>query len=119
MAPICLSSITLGLCQWMRRCSTRPCPALLSLVSVCHSVNVPRITAKRFLTVALIPDCVIRPDVGRPATTTSINHVLQAGRNTLSELDADIQSGQDESSRLEMSREYLQQLLDGEQLTEL
>ncbi|KAJ5670100.1 uncharacterized protein N7477_005463 [Penicillium maclennaniae] len=63
-------------------------------------------------------DCVIRPDVGRPSTTTSMNHVLQAGRNTLSELDAEIQSGQDESSRLETSREYLQQLLDGEQLTE-
>ncbi|KAJ5809450.1 uncharacterized protein N7503_001668 [Penicillium pulvis] len=63
-------------------------------------------------------DCIIRPDVGRPSTTTSINHVLQAGRNTLSELDAEIQSGQDESSRLETSREYLQQLLDGDQLTE-
>ncbi|KAJ5655823.1 Armadillo-like helical [Penicillium longicatenatum] len=63
-------------------------------------------------------DCIVRPDVGRPSTTTSINHVLQAGRNTLSELDAEIQSGQDESSRLETSREYLQQLLDGDQLTE-
>lgn len=31
----------------------------------------------------------------------------------------EIQSGLDESSRLETSREYLQQLLDGEQLTEL
>ncbi|KAJ5214886.1 hypothetical protein N7468_010565 [Penicillium chermesinum] len=63
-------------------------------------------------------DCVIRPDVGRPSTTSSINHVLQAGRNTLNELNAEIQSGQDESSRLETSREYLQQLLDGDQLTE-
>ncbi|KAJ5987819.1 hypothetical protein N7481_003029 [Penicillium waksmanii] len=63
-------------------------------------------------------DCIIRPDVGRPSTTTSINHVLQAGRNTLKELDIEIQSGQDESSRLETSREYLQQLLDGDQLTE-
>ncbi|KAJ5585462.1 uncharacterized protein N7459_005262 [Penicillium hispanicum] len=63
-------------------------------------------------------DSVMRPDVGRPSNTTSINHVLQAGRNTLSELDAEIQSGLDESSRLETSREYLQQLLDGEQLTE-
>ncbi|KAJ5102720.1 hypothetical protein N7532_003249 [Penicillium argentinense] len=63
-------------------------------------------------------DCVIRPDVGRPSTTTSINHVLQAGRNTLSELDEEIQSGQDESNHLETSREYLQQLLDGDQLTE-
>ncbi|KAJ5929241.1 hypothetical protein N7454_007089 [Penicillium verhagenii] len=63
-------------------------------------------------------DCIIRPDVGRPSNTTSINHVLQAGRNILSELDAEIQSGQDESSRLETSREYLQQLLDGDQLTE-
>jgi cohesin loading factor subunit SCC2 len=62
---------------------------------------------------------VIRPDVGRPFNITSINHVLQAGRNTLSELDAEIQSGGDESSRLETSREYLQQLLDGDQLTEL
>lgn len=62
---------------------------------------------------------MIRPDVGRPFNITSINHVLQAGRNTLSELDAEIQSGGDESSRLEMSREYLQQLLDGDQLTEL
>lgn len=64
-------------------------------------------------------ECIIRPDVGRPSTTTSINHVLQAGRNTLKELDTEIQSGQDESSRLETSREYLQQLLDGDQLTEL
>ncbi|OOQ82558.1 sister chromatid cohesion protein Mis4 [Penicillium brasilianum] len=63
-------------------------------------------------------DCVIRPDVGRPSNITSINHVLQAGRNTLSELDAEIQTGLDESSRLETSREYLQQLLDGDQLTE-
>lgn len=64
-------------------------------------------------------DCILHPDVGRPSNTTSINHVLQAGRNTLRELDAEIQSGQDESSRLETSREYLQQLLDGDQLTEL
>ena len=64
-------------------------------------------------------DCVLRPDVGRPSTTTSINHVLQAGRNTLSELDSEIQAGVDESNRLETSREYLQQLLDGDQLTEL
>ncbi|KAI2790334.1 hypothetical protein POX_d05844 [Penicillium oxalicum] len=63
-------------------------------------------------------DCVIRPDVGRPSNTTSINHVLQAGRVTLSELDAEIETGLDESSRLETSREYLQQLLDGDQLTE-
>ncbi|KAJ5286729.1 hypothetical protein N7478_002415 [Penicillium angulare] len=63
-------------------------------------------------------DCIIRPDVGRPSNTTSINHVLQSGRNTLSELDAEIHSGQDESSRLETSREYLQQLLDGDQLSE-
>ncbi|KAJ5815424.1 Armadillo-like helical [Penicillium riverlandense] len=63
-------------------------------------------------------DCILRPDVGRPSQTTSINHILQAGRNTLSELDAEIQSGKDESSRLETSREYLQQLLDGNELTE-
>ncbi|GAB1215875.1 hypothetical protein ATERTT37_005073 [Aspergillus terreus] len=64
-------------------------------------------------------DCIIRPDVGRPPTTTSINHVLQSGRITLNELNGEIQSGRDESSRLETSREYLQQLLDGDQLTEL
>ncbi|KAJ5701793.1 hypothetical protein N7488_009341 [Penicillium malachiteum] len=63
-------------------------------------------------------DCIIQPDVGRPSNTTSINHVLQAGRNTLSELDAEIQSGQDDSSRLDTSCKYLQQLLDGDQLTE-
>ncbi|KAJ6004341.1 hypothetical protein N7522_005986 [Penicillium canescens] len=63
-------------------------------------------------------DCIIRPDVGRPSNTTSINHVLQEGRKTLVGLDAEIQSGQDESSRLETSREYLQQLLDGNELTE-
>ncbi|KAJ6008059.1 hypothetical protein N7540_012035 [Penicillium herquei] len=63
-------------------------------------------------------DCIIQPDVGRPSNTTSINHVLQAGRNTLSELDAEIQSGQDDSSRLDTSCKYLQQLLDGNQLTE-
>ncbi|KAF9887029.1 Sister chromatid cohesion protein 2 [Aspergillus nanangensis] len=63
-------------------------------------------------------DCIIRPDVGRPPNTTSINHILQSGRTTLTDLDNDIQSGHDESSRLETSREYLQQLLDGDQLTE-
>ncbi|KAJ5489488.1 hypothetical protein N7539_004378 [Penicillium diatomitis] len=63
-------------------------------------------------------DCVIRPDVGRPSNTTSIEHVLQAGRITLSELDAEIDNGLDESSQLETSREYLQQLLEGDRLTE-
>ncbi|KAJ9487174.1 hypothetical protein VN97_g6153 [Penicillium thymicola] len=63
-------------------------------------------------------DCILRPDVGRPSNTTSINHVLQEGRKTLGELDSEMQSGQDDSSRLETSREYIQQLLDGDQLTE-
>ncbi|KAJ5779225.1 hypothetical protein N7457_006945 [Penicillium paradoxum] len=63
-------------------------------------------------------DCILRPDVGRPSNTTSINHVLQEGRKTLGELDAEMQPGRDESSRLETSREYIQQLLDGDQLTE-
>ncbi|KAJ5506139.1 Armadillo-like helical [Penicillium expansum] len=63
-------------------------------------------------------DCILRPDVGRPSNTTSINHVLQEGRKTLGELDTEMQSGQDDSSRLETSREYIQQLLDGDQLTE-
>lgn len=71
------------------------------------------------LTNALLLDCVLRPDVGRPPNATSINHVLQVGRSTLKELDEEIQSGPDESNRLETSREYLQQLLDGDQLTEL
>jgi hypothetical protein len=43
---------------------------------------------------------------------------LQEGRKTLGELDTEMQAGQDDSSRLETSREYIQQLLDGEQLTE-
>lgn len=64
-------------------------------------------------------DCILQPDVGRPSNTTSINHILQSGRNALNELNGEIQSGHDESSRLETSREYLQQLLDGDQLTEL
>ncbi|KAJ5230348.1 hypothetical protein N7489_011056 [Penicillium chrysogenum] len=63
-------------------------------------------------------DCILRPDVGRPSNTTSINHVLQEGRKTLGELDMEMQSGRDESGRLETSREYIQQLLDGDQLTE-
>ncbi|KAL4901885.1 hypothetical protein BDW74DRAFT_181326 [Aspergillus multicolor] len=63
-------------------------------------------------------DCIIRPDVGRPPTTTSINHILQSGRSALNDLNDDIRSGRHESSRLETSREYLQHLLDGEQLTE-
>ncbi|KAL4896228.1 putative sister chromatid cohesion protein Mis4 [Aspergillus ambiguus] len=62
-------------------------------------------------------DCILRPDVGRPPTTTSINHILQSGRITLNELNGDVH-GRDETSRLETSREYLQQLLDGDQLTE-
>ncbi|KAL5334515.1 sister chromatid cohesion C-terminus-domain-containing protein [Aspergillus crustosus] len=63
-------------------------------------------------------DCILRPDVGRPATTTSINHILQSGRTTLNDLNDDIQPGRHESSRLETSREYLQHLLDGEKMTE-
>ncbi|KAE8354628.1 sister chromatid cohesion C-terminus-domain-containing protein [Aspergillus coremiiformis] len=63
-------------------------------------------------------DCILRPDVGRPPTTTSINHILQSGRTALNELSGEVLSGRDESSRLETSREYLQQLLDGDQLTE-
>ncbi|KAL3467408.1 sister chromatid cohesion C-terminus-domain-containing protein [Aspergillus heterothallicus] len=63
-------------------------------------------------------DCILRPDVGRPPTTTSINHILQSGRAALNDLNDDIQSERQESSRLETSREYLQHLLDGEQLTE-
>ncbi|KAL2866429.1 putative sister chromatid cohesion protein Mis4 [Aspergillus lucknowensis] len=63
-------------------------------------------------------DCVLRPDVGRPPTTSSINHILQSGRTALNELNDDIRSGRQESSRLETSREYLQHLLDGDQLTE-
>lgn len=65
-------------------------------------------------------DCILRPDVGRPPNTTSINHILQSGRTALSDLNAEVQAGgADESNRLETSREYLQQLLDGDQLTEL
>ncbi|KAL4917508.1 sister chromatid cohesion C-terminus-domain-containing protein [Aspergillus aurantiobrunneus] len=63
-------------------------------------------------------DCILRPDVGRPPTTTSINHILQSGRTALNDLNDDIRSGRHEWSRLETSREYLQQLLDGDQLTE-
>lgn len=36
----------------------------------------------------------------------------------MTELNGEVSSGRDESSRLETSREYLQQLLDGDQLTE-
>ncbi|PYI25043.1 sister chromatid cohesion protein SCC2/Nipped-B [Aspergillus indologenus CBS 114.80] len=63
-------------------------------------------------------DCILRPDVGRPPSTTSINHIVQSGRAALSDLNNEIRSGRDESNRLETSREYLQQLLDGDQLTE-
>ncbi|KAL2814206.1 sister chromatid cohesion C-terminus-domain-containing protein [Aspergillus cavernicola] len=63
-------------------------------------------------------DCILRPDVGRPPTTTSINHILQSGRTALNDLNDDIRSGRHESSRLETSREYLQHLLDADQLTE-
>ncbi|PYH44888.1 putative sister chromatid cohesion protein Mis4 [Aspergillus saccharolyticus JOP 1030-1] len=63
-------------------------------------------------------DCILRPEVGRPPSTTSINHIVQSGRAALNDLNNEIQSGRDESNRLETSREYLQQLLDGDQLTE-
>ncbi|KAL4958007.1 sister chromatid cohesion C-terminus-domain-containing protein [Aspergillus filifer] len=63
-------------------------------------------------------DCILRPDVGRPPTTTSINHILQSGRSALNDLNDDIQSGRHESSRLETSREYLQHLLHPDQLSE-
>ncbi|KAJ5179875.1 Armadillo-like helical [Penicillium capsulatum] len=92
----------------------------MSLQNYCRPLSVDE--ALQYSAMSSAPvfglNCVIRPDVGRPSTTTSINHVLQAGRNTLSELDTEMQSGLEEPSRLEMSREYLQQLLDGEQLTE-
>lgn len=64
-------------------------------------------------------DCVLRPEIGRSTNTTSINHILQAGRSSLSDLDSDIASGRDDSTRLDTSREYLQQLLNGDKLTEL
>lgn len=64
-------------------------------------------------------DCILRPDIGRTSIATSINHIIQAGRTVKSELDTEIRSGHGESSRLETSREYLQQLLDGQKLTEL
>lgn len=63
-------------------------------------------------------DCILRPDIGRTSIATSINHIIQAGRTVKSELDTEIRSGHGESSRLEASREYLQQLLDGQKLTE-
>ncbi|KAI9369515.1 sister chromatid cohesion C-terminus-domain-containing protein [Aspergillus egyptiacus] len=63
-------------------------------------------------------DCILRPDVGRPPTTTSINHILQSGRTALNDLNDNIRTGRQDSSRLETSREYLQHLLDGDQLTE-
>lgn len=116
MAPICSFRIR-GRYLWMRHCSTHPCPARLSLVLVrlfSLSLQFYSIYSRLVCT-----DCILRPDVGRPSNTTSINHVLQEGRKTLGELDSEMQSGQDDSSRLEMSREYIQQLLDGDQLTEL
>ena len=68
---------------------------------------------------SLLLDCILRPDVGRPSNTTSINHILQAGRSALNQLNSDFESGCDESNRFDTSREYIQQLLDPDQLTEL
>lgn len=64
-------------------------------------------------------DCILRPGVGRNSNTTSINHILQTGHNVSQDFDSEIRSGASESSRLRTSREYLQQLLDGYQLSEL
>lgn len=63
-------------------------------------------------------DCILRPDVGRPSTTTSISHDRQAAGSILHHLDNETRSGLD-NSRLDTTREYLQRLLDGDQLTEL
>jgi hypothetical protein len=63
-------------------------------------------------------DCILRPDVGRSSTTAAVGHDRSA-RCILHDLDNETRSGSDESTRLETAREYLQQLLDGDQLTEL
>ncbi|OJJ47969.1 hypothetical protein ASPZODRAFT_131592 [Penicilliopsis zonata CBS 506.65] len=63
-------------------------------------------------------DSILRPDVGRSSSTAPINHIIQAGRTVMNDLDSEIRSGKEESARLETSREYLQQLLHGDQLTE-
>lgn len=101
----------------MKRCNIHLCLARLCLGLVCLLAFV--FNSAQYTDSLHKTDCILRPDVGRPSNTTSINHVLQEGRKTLGELDADMQPGRDESSRLETSREYIQQLLDGDQLTEL
>ncbi|KAJ9269431.1 hypothetical protein DTO212C5_4494 [Paecilomyces variotii] len=62
-------------------------------------------------------DCILHPDIGRSSTTAAVGHDRSA-RNTLHDLDNETRSGSGESTRLETTREYLQQLLDGDQLTE-
>ncbi|GAD99939.1 sister chromatid cohesion protein Mis4 [Paecilomyces variotii No. 5] len=62
-------------------------------------------------------DCILHPDIGRSATTATVGHD-RAAHSILHDLDSEIRSGSGESTRLETTREYLQQLLDGDQLTE-
>lgn len=64
-------------------------------------------------------DCILRPDIGRTPNTTSINHILQAGRSVINDLNTEIRSGHSEAGRLETTRQDLQRLLDGYQLSEL
>jgi cohesin loading factor subunit SCC2 len=54
--------------------------------------------------------------VGRSSYTTSISHFRPAGQDILRVLDSEMYSGGDP---LETTREYLQHLLNGEELTEL
>ncbi|KAL1868641.1 Sister chromatid cohesion protein 2 [Paecilomyces lecythidis] len=62
-------------------------------------------------------DCILHPDIGRSSTTAAVGHD-RAARSILHDLDTETRSGSGESTRLETTREYLQQLLDGDQLTE-
>ncbi|KAL1986340.1 hypothetical protein VTN96DRAFT_6572 [Rasamsonia emersonii] len=63
-------------------------------------------------------DSILRPDVGGPSSTGSIGYSRRAGRNLLNDLDNETRLGLEKSTQLSTAQEYLQQLLDGDQLTE-
>ncbi|KAL1962910.1 hypothetical protein VTN77DRAFT_9088 [Rasamsonia byssochlamydoides] len=63
-------------------------------------------------------DSILRPDIGGPSSTSSIGYSRRAGRNLINDLDSETRLGLENSTQLSTAREYLQQLLDGDQLTE-
>jgi cohesin loading factor subunit SCC2 len=64
-------------------------------------------------------DSIIRPDVGGSSSAGSFAFNRSAGKRAIEDLNKEAELGPDKSARLKETRGYLQELLDGDQLTEL